>query len=137
MADNLTVREWLEERRQNALTIAASLGVPDPAVWREDADYFRRAVEAIDRRDELRGLWLEWLSFNYDNQDLLRRVKLTVHGPLRKSGNAGVSPTWRCPDCCGVDGCTTCAGTGALPACASAPDHQTDRAAITTPGATS
>lgn len=90
MADKLTVREWLEERRQNALTIAASEGVSDPAAWREDADYFRRAVEAIDRGDTLRALWLEWLDGVYDGKDLLRRVKLAVHGPLRKPGTAGV-----------------------------------------------
>ena len=84
MAEQLTLREWLEERRQNALTIAATKGVSDPAAWREDADYFRRAVEAIDRRDELRALWIEWLDGLYDGPDLLRRVRLAVHGSLRK-----------------------------------------------------
>lgn len=29
------------------------------------------------------------------------------------SGAAGVNPSWRCPDCCGVGGCATCNGTGA------------------------
>ena len=42
-------------------------------------------------RDTLRGLWLEWLGFNYDGKDLLRRVKLAVHGPLRKPGSAGIA----------------------------------------------
>jgi hypothetical protein len=92
VADKLTLRDWLEERRQNALTIAASAGVSDPGAWREDADYFRRAIESIDKRDELRALWLEWLEGVYDGKDLLRRVKLAVHGPLRKPGNAG-APT--------------------------------------------
>lgn len=92
MADKLTVREWLEERRQNALTIAASEGVSDPAAWREDADYFRRAVEAINRGDTLRALWLEWLDGMYEGPALLRRVRLAVHGPLRKpDGTSGVS----------------------------------------------
>jgi hypothetical protein len=45
-------------------------------------------VEA--QRDTLRALWLEWLEGTYDGRDLLRRVKLAVHGPLRKPGNAGV-----------------------------------------------
>lgn len=84
------LREWLEERRQNALTIAQGDGVPDPAAWREDADYFRRAIEAIDNRNELRKLWLEWEEGLYDGPDLLRRVRLALHGPLRKPGIAGV-----------------------------------------------
>jgi hypothetical protein len=45
---------------------------------------------AEKKRDELRALWLEWLDGMYDSADLLRRVKLAVHGPLRKPGNAGV-----------------------------------------------
>ena len=48
-----------------------------------------RQLEA--ERDALRALWKEWLDGMYDNADLLRRVKLAVHGPLRKPGNAGVS----------------------------------------------
>jgi hypothetical protein len=91
MANELALRDWLDERRQNALTIAASEGVSDPAAWREDADYFRRAVDAIDKRDELRALWAEWLDGMYDGPDLLRRVKLAVHGPLRKP--AAVAPS--------------------------------------------
>jgi hypothetical protein len=92
VADQQSLREWLDERRENALTIAAGEGVADPDAWREDAHYFRRAVEAVDKMDELRGLWLEWLGFGYDSSDLLRRVKLAVHGPLRKPDTAASTP---------------------------------------------
>jgi hypothetical protein len=33
-------------------------------------------------RDTVRELWLEWLEGVYDGPDLLRRVRLAVHGPL-------------------------------------------------------
>lgn len=52
------------------------------------------AVLGMDRveaqRDELRALWVEWLDGMYDGRDLLRRVRLAVHGPLRKPDGAGV-----------------------------------------------
>lgn len=37
-------------------------------------------------RDQLRELWLEWERGDYDGPDLLRRVRLALHGPLRKPG---------------------------------------------------
>lgn len=49
--------------------------------------------KVLAERDTLRALWLEWLEGTYDGRDLLRRVKLAVHGPLRKPGNAGVRAT--------------------------------------------
>lgn len=92
MADvKQTVREWLVERQQNARTIAASTGVSDKAAWLEDADYFRRAIQALDQRAELRALWIEWEAGAYDGTDLLRRVRLAVHGPLQRPSNAGVA----------------------------------------------
>jgi hypothetical protein len=49
-------------------------------------------IRQLEReRDELRGLWLEWLEGLYDGKDLLRRVRLAVHGPLRKPDSDGVS----------------------------------------------
>lgn len=32
--------------------------------------------------DQLRALWLEWETGAYDGPDLLRRVRLALHGPL-------------------------------------------------------
>lgn len=49
--------------------------------------------KVLAERDELRALWLEWLDGMYDGRDLLRRVKLAVHGPLRKPGTRGVAPS--------------------------------------------
>lgn len=37
--------------------------------------------ELVAERDILRGLWLEWLDGTYDGADLLRRVRIAVHGP--------------------------------------------------------
>jgi hypothetical protein len=37
----------------------------------------------------LRALWLEWLDGMYDGPDLLRRVRLAVHGPLAKPNTKG------------------------------------------------
>lgn len=42
----------------------------------------------LTERDELRALWVEWLDGMYDGKDLLRRVRLAVHGPLRKPDSA-------------------------------------------------
>jgi hypothetical protein len=71
-----------------------------PVTWRERAtqaekwgeEQFDRAVAAEKTRDALRALWLEWLDGLYDGPDLLRRVRLAVHGPLRKpDGTPGVA----------------------------------------------
>ena len=43
----LTLIEWLEERRQNALAIAKTKSGDDLAGWVEDASYFGRAEEVV------------------------------------------------------------------------------------------
>jgi hypothetical protein len=43
----LSLIEWLEERRQNALAIAKTKSGDDRAGWIEDASYFARAEEAV------------------------------------------------------------------------------------------
>jgi hypothetical protein len=60
------------------------------AVDEQYAQSLRRLGQLERERDELRALWLEWLDGMYDGRDLLRRVKLAVHGPLRKPGARGV-----------------------------------------------
>jgi len=42
-------------------------------------------------REQLRALWLEWESFDYDPADLLRRVRMALHGAgPRREGSCGV-----------------------------------------------
>ena len=50
----MTLVEWLTERRYNCLRIASEKtrsanGNADRAGWEEDAEYFRRAIEAPKR----------------------------------------------------------------------------------------
>lgn len=85
MSAKISLRAWLDERRQSAKTIACGAGVRDPAAWLEDAAYFQKAVAAVDKRDELRALLLQWESGDYDGDDYLRRVRLALHGPLKKT----------------------------------------------------
>lgn len=62
------------------------------AVDEQYAQAVRRLGQLERERDELRALWLEWLEGMYDGMDLLRRVKLAVHGPLRKPDSAANHP---------------------------------------------
>ena len=70
-----------------------------PTTWRERANdamdaaetMLDRAVAAEKDRDQLRALWLEWELGEYDGADLLRRVRLALHGAgPRRKGSVGV-----------------------------------------------
>jgi len=73
-----------------------------PTTWRERANdamdaaetMLDRAVAAEKDRDQLRALWLEWELGEYDGADLLRRVRLALHGAgPRRKGSVGVPVT--------------------------------------------
>ena len=44
----MKLRDWLRERELNARRIASGKRGEDRAGWLEDADYFKRAAEAVD-----------------------------------------------------------------------------------------
>jgi hypothetical protein len=50
----LTLLEWLTERYDNCVRIAAIKEYTDCAGWLEDADYFKRAILAIEALGRLR-----------------------------------------------------------------------------------
>lgn len=72
----MNLRDWLAERQQNALAIAAMKRGADRAGWLEDAEYFRRAADAIDSRplavvaEELRKMMTD--------QGIVRSVALDI-----------------------------------------------------------
>jgi hypothetical protein len=49
----MNLRDWLAERQQNAEHLA-KLRPQDGAGWLEDADYFRRAVGAVDELERMK-----------------------------------------------------------------------------------
>lgn len=51
MTTKLTLNEWLRERYENCIRVAASAPATDKAGWLEDATYFAHALNRLDRKD--------------------------------------------------------------------------------------
>lgn len=83
----MNLRDWLAERQQNAEHLAR-LRPADREGWLEDADYFRRAVEAVDE---------------------LARMKRTAHGGKVCRVNRAASETGE-PCACPVATCNLSRG---------------------------
>lgn len=51
----MKLRDWLRARELNARRIASGKSGADRAGWLEDADYFKRAAEAVDEIARLKA----------------------------------------------------------------------------------
>lgn len=56
----LSLIDWLEERRLNCLRIAEIKQLSDREGWLEDAEYFKRAIAAIESAQEARYDEARW-----------------------------------------------------------------------------